>query len=167
MSVEAHEAARVSGLPEAPLKAPVPLDRKEVSLQDEARKAVSVVLRAEMSTVRQALNELVHDIRANTEIARMIDVPLEQVAGAHERASQSFENLRHDIAGISARLGAVEGVIDTAGLKQAQEGAEARFARAADLLEACVEELVRLQGGSIEALRAKMAEKGKRKGWFR
>lgn len=131
----------------------------EIAAQAEAQRAVGTVLRAEMGGVRQALADLQRDIKANSEMLHMVDIPLEQVANSHERATQSFERLRAETADVSARLAGVEQVIDTAGLRRAQDGAEARFTRLADLLEKVIEELRVLQGGALEAARAKLMHK--------
>lgn len=161
-SPKAHEDQRVAALPDVPLTdkaiAVRGTDRIDMTLAAEtaARKAVTYVMRTELAQLREVIAGITHDIKANSDLVRTIDVPLEQVAASHERASASFENLRHDISAISARLAGVEQVIDTAGLKKAQGGAEARFATLCDLLEKTVKGLQAIEGGALETARVRL-----------
>jgi Skp family chaperone for outer membrane proteins len=97
--VEAHERHRLQTILDrsaVPVKATAP--DTQVVAQAAAQRAVSVVMRQEMAGIRKAVADLQHDIQANTETLRMADVPLEQVADSHERATASFERLRSEIA---------------------------------------------------------------------
>lgn len=138
-------------LSEIPARAP-----ETPSFSDIAKLATAAAVRLEMGAVRQALSDLHHDIQANTEVLKLANVPLEQVADSHERASVSFENLSRQIGDVSQRLSGVEQVIDTAGLRTAQQGAEARFNHLANLLEATCRELVLLQGRTIEEAKRRL-----------
>lgn len=157
---EAHEQRRVAALVDrSPVETHPSQGVMEIAAQASAQRAVSTVLRAEMGAVRQALADLQTDIKANTEMLRMADIPLEQVANSHERATQSFERLRAEMGSVAAAVGGVVGVIDTAGLRAAQEGAEARFTRLADLMEGMLVELRTLQGGALERARERLVHK--------
>jgi hypothetical protein len=170
-SADHYEAARIAALCDKPLpsdaKAVAPLTPRgtDVSKAAEiaARQAVIYVMRTEVTGIRQAIADMVHDIKSNTELVRTLDVPLEQVAASHERAAESFETLRHEIGSISQRLSGVEKVIDVAGLRKAQDGAEARFQKLCALLEETVRGLMVLEGGALEAVRQRVVKAEKRK----
>lgn len=126
-----------------------------------------VIVREVLSDVRRAVNDLAGKIEEQNRTLQTIDVPLEQVAGAHERASSSFETLRAEIQDVSRRIAGVEGVIDTAGLMRAHaESAEllSQIGREVkqqldltrDVLTQLVEQLIRLQGEAIETARQKV-----------
>lgn len=163
-SAESHEAARVADLHPLPPNSQAlaayetskVLGDATLAAEIAARQAVTYVMRTELGAVREAINGMVADLRSNSELVRTIDIPLEHVASAHERASASFENLRHDISDISSRLGAVEQVIDVAGLRKAQGGAEARFIKLCALLEQTVKGLQAIEGGALEAARERI-----------
>lgn len=125
---------------------------------DEARTRamIATVLQVEMHGIRQAINDMTHDIQANSAIVKTMDVPLEQVHQSHERAAISFENLQKDMDKLGNRLAGVEQVIDTAGLKKAQDGAEARFTRMLAVMERLVGEIVRLHGETLERARVEL-----------
>lgn len=162
MSPEVAEAERISQLPPRGAIAVRETESpQDIQTRAQIQTQVGVVLRSEMGAVRAVVNELIHDIRTNTEALKLADVPLEQVANSHERAAASFETLRAEIASVAGRLAGVEKVIDTAGLRRAQDGAEARFIRLADLLERTIQELVTLQGGALEAARARLQKASK------
>jgi hypothetical protein len=114
----------------ASLSPPAPVPRREIASRGDdvsTKIAVREVMREVFREMAIEIQGIRHDIRANTDVLKMADVPLEAVADAHERASSSFENLRHDMLDMSQRFGEVEGVMDTAGLKEAAGRAEARF----------------------------------------
>lgn len=100
-----------------------------------AQQAVATVMRVEMSAVRQALNDLAHDVKAVGEITQLMDVPLEQVADSHERASASFETLRGEIAALAETVRRFDQVLDQAGLHKAAHDSQERFLRLATSLE--------------------------------
>lgn len=126
--------------------------------EDEARTRamIATVLQVEMHGIRQAIHDMTHDIQANSAIVKTMDVPLEQVHQSHERAAISFENLQKDMDKLGNRLAGVEQVIDTAGLKKAQDGAEARFTRMLAVMERLVGEIVRLHGETLERARVEL-----------
>lgn len=162
MSEEVAERERISQLPPRGAIAVRETETaQQMQIRAQIRSEVGVVLRGEMGMVRAVLNDIAHDIRSNTEALQLADVPLEQVANSHERAAASFETLRGEIASVAGRLAGVEQVIDTAGLRNAQAGAEERFKMLVVLLERTINELVTLQGGALEAARAQLAKKSK------
>ena len=107
-TAEDHERKRVAALAQRGPQAPVPT--KELAATPDVHKALQVLVRQEFSQVRQALNELQSDIRANTEGLKLADIPLEQVADSHERATHSFETLRADLVRIEDRITGLESV---------------------------------------------------------
>lgn len=109
-SVEEHERARVAGLAAAGPQPPVPVrERAELPAASEIRTAKAVVreMLGQVGGEVRRLADAVHDQNATL---RTLDVPLEQVADSHERATHSFETLRADIVRIEDRLGLVEAV---------------------------------------------------------
>jgi|HubBroStandDraft_6_1064221.scaffolds.fasta_scaffold454626_2 hypothetical protein len=133
-STEAHELTRVRGLigdePPAPPSVPD-------IFRANGEKEMALMVKAVMHEVTRELHEVVdgirHDIVANTNILKMIDVPLEQVAASHERASASFETLRADI--FRGGVDKLEKVLDTAGLTEAASKSELRIQALIDKLD--------------------------------
>ncbi len=128
MSDEAYERlARDVGLGKSPEQAEreriagMPVDRAPVATRPVAdvaqaaaiRSGIQAVVRQEFSEVRTAISALQHDVRANAEILKLADIPLEQVADSHERATHSFETLRGENVETQARLQAVETRLET------------------------------------------------------
>jgi hypothetical protein len=123
---EQHELKRVRGLigdePPAPPSVP------EV-FQANSEKERSLMVQAVTTEVTRSLGQLVaglqHDIQANTELMRMMDVPIESIVNAHERATASFETLRVDV--MRGGLDKLEKVLDTSGLTEQATKAEQRM----------------------------------------
>jgi hypothetical protein len=131
-SAESFEAHRISALAASgPLPAVVVKPPHELALKDEAKR-MAILAKPFLDEIRRGLttevDTLRQDIADSNRLLKHLDVPLEQVADSHERAASSFENLRAEIRSVSDRLGAVEGVIDTAGLTAAMSAAEERMA---------------------------------------
>ena len=133
-STEEHELKRVRGLigdePPAPPSVP------EV-FQANSEKERALIVQAVTSEVTRFLGELVaglqHDIQANTELMRTMDVPIESIVNAHERASASFETLRRDV--MNGGLDKLEKVLDVSGLSDAASKAEVRMVNLVAALE--------------------------------
>ena len=91
-SIESFERRRLAELP---------VNHAAVELKPlrevEAQQALKVVVRQEFSSVRRQIEDVRHAIASNTEALKLADIPLEQVADSHERATHSFEVLRAEI----------------------------------------------------------------------
>lgn len=83
--------------------------------------------------LRGTMEELIHDVNANTRLLGVINAPLEAVTDSHERASKSFETLRRDILG--GGMDKLEKVLDTAGLTEAASKTEQRLQALVERLE--------------------------------
>jgi hypothetical protein len=105
-SPEAYEQRRIAALPVD--GAPVALKPLMPAQDVELRKAISIVVRQEFADVRHQLEQIRHDIASNTENLKLVDIPLEQVADSHERATHSFETLRAENFEIRTRLDKIE-----------------------------------------------------------
>jgi len=133
-SVQGHELKRVRGLigdePPAPPSVP------EI-FHENAQKERALMVQAVTTEVTRFLGELVaglqHDIQANTELMRTMDVPIESIVNAHERATASFETLRSDV--MRGGLDKLEKVLDVSGLSDAASKAEVRIFNLVALLE--------------------------------
>jgi len=128
---------------EMPLQPPAPLDHQEV------QQLIAFEMREAFKGLQSFLGGIRQDIQEQSRLMSFMDAPMEAITGAHERAAQSFETLREDIAAhlMGSGLSDLARVIDTAGLGEAQSRAEQRF----EILAARIE--ARLQ--SIEEVHAK------------
>lgn len=100
---EAHERARVHGLAEAGPQPPVlAKERAELPAASEVRAAKAVV-RELLGEMRDQVRAVATEIKSGNDLLRHLDVPLEQVADSHERATHSFETLRADIDRLAAQ----------------------------------------------------------------
>jgi hypothetical protein len=133
-STEAHELKRVRGImgdePPAPPSVP---DIFRANGEREMALMVKAVMHEVTRELQQAVDGIRHDIVANTNMLKMMDVPLEQVAASHERASASFETLRADI--FKGGIDKLERVLDTAGLTDAASKTELRLQALIDKLD--------------------------------
>jgi hypothetical protein len=105
-TAEDHERKRVAQLAAHGPQPAVPT--KELAATPDVRKALQILVRQEFSGVREDLEAIRHSIASNTEALRLADIPMEQVADSHERATHSFETLRADLVRLEERLAAVE-----------------------------------------------------------
>jgi Skp family chaperone for outer membrane proteins len=151
-TVEQFEVRRIRALGTRP--PPVASDNpyQPLAVSQDLRNHVGLVvqtaLRQEFQGVRSMLKGLRDTLEEQEAAMKTLEVPLEQVVGAHERASSSFESLRFEIRNISDRLGKVEGVIDTAGLLDAHNRSSQLLAD----LAATINEQQRMVQGSLTDL---------------
>ena len=141
--------------PARPAAAPsteVALDRQEV------QHLIAFEMREAFGTLQRFLGGIQHDIQAQTRLMSFMDAPMEAITGAHERAAESFETLRRDIANEfgAGSLKELAKVIDTAGLADAQSRAEARFERLAEGIELRLKSIEKVQAETFKGLAADM-----------
>lgn len=110
-SPEELERRRIAALP--PDRAPVPLrpllpDARERSVMRQELKVLVSELGREM---REEVHQVAAAMREQAGALKTLDVPLEQVADSHERATHSFETLRAENLEILTRLMAVEELV--------------------------------------------------------
>lgn len=121
-----HELQRVRGVigdePPAPPSVP---DIFHVNSEKERALMVQAVTTEVTRELANVVAGLRHDIQANTELMRLMDVPVESIVNAHERASESFETLRGEMA--RGGLDKLEKVLDVSGLADAASKAEGRI----------------------------------------
>lgn len=91
--------------------------------------------------LRGTMEELIHDVNANTRLLGVINAPMEAITGAHERASASFETLRRDILG--GGMDKLEQVLDVSGLSEQASKTEQRLEALVLRLEAKIDGAVK------------------------
>jgi hypothetical protein len=98
---------------------------------------VGLMIHAAMQEVtrglRGTMEELIHDVNANTRLLGVMNAPMEAITGAHERAASSFETLRRDILG--GGMDKLEQVLDVSGLSEQASKTEQRLAALMTRLE--------------------------------
>lgn len=111
-SPEQLERRRIASLPvdraPVPVKPLLPDARERSVMRQELRVLVSELGR----DVREELHQVGAAIREQGAAMKTLDVPLEQVADSHERATHSFETLRGENAEIALRLYQVETLLE-------------------------------------------------------
>jgi hypothetical protein len=126
------DPTRVAMPPQQQLQARVPDVPAEVGLM------VHAAVRELSRELRGTMEELIHDVNANTRLLGVINAPMEAITGAHERASKSFETLRRDILG--GGMDKLEQVLDVSGLSEQASKTEQRLEALVTRLEAKVDQ---------------------------
>lgn len=157
-SAEDFEKQRIARLGDsaAVIASPTPAIMRDrtVTVADQQRRmevteALKPLVGEAFAGLQRFLEGVQHDIRAQTELMRAMDAPMEAITESHERASESFETLRGDLASIGLEtpkaLRELKDVMDTAGLNEAQSRAEKRFENLATLINDRLTGLVKAQ----------------------
>lgn len=106
-------------------------DRQELS------EIVGPMIGKAFGQLGEFLGDLKHDIKAQTDLMRAMDVPMEAIADSHERASASFETLRKDI--FKGGTDKLEQILDVSGLADQASKAEKRMEALIARLEAKID----------------------------
>lgn len=134
-------------------------DREIASAQAPARRlelteALKPLIAEAFGNLVHFLGDLKADIQAQTNLMRHLDVPMEAIVDSHERASESFETLRHDLQEIGmeapAAIKDLARVMDTAGLNEAQSRAEKRFEVLARMIEGKLDAFLSAQAAAFK-----------------
>jgi hypothetical protein len=136
-----------------------PAQRRDVVLgREEVQQLVAFEMKEAFSGIRTQIANLSQGIEEQTRLLGHLDAPMEAITGAHERASESFETLRRDIADELGAGGLKElaKVIDTAGLSEAQSRAERRFEELAQAIERRLQSIEEVQKKTFTGLAADM-----------
>lgn len=138
---------RASGYPPS---AQVGVPALNQDMRQEFREMAVAVISELGRGLQQQFADLKEDIQANTQLLAVMNAPMEAITDSHERASESFETLRREIASIggsgsSPAIEKLTEVLDTAGLSEAQSRAERRF-----------EDLAKAIEGALQATRIEM-----------
>lgn len=135
--------------------------------EDNARSEMQLMVQAVASELsrelRGTLANLKEDIEANTRLLGVMNAPMEAITDSHERASHSFETLRHEIASISGTgsspaIEALTRVVDTAGLGEAQSRAERRFEALAKMIEGKLDQFLKAQTTAFKGVALDMTK---------
>jgi hypothetical protein len=130
--IRAHNADPNRSRP--PVVAPAALP---ANVPAEVGLMVHAAVRELSRELRGTMEELIHDVNANTRLLGVMNQPMEAIAGAHERASSSFETLRRDILG--GGLDKLEQVLDVSGLSEQASKTEQRLQLLVERLEAKID----------------------------
>lgn len=135
--------------------------RRELALPEGFSEEMNLIMHQVVSELGRGLaqkfEDLRQDLEENTRLLGVMNAPMEAITDSHERAAESFETLRNDIArGIdtSPAIAQLSKLVDNAGLAEAQSRAERRFEKlaaaiAASLLETRKEVKDALDGVSL------------------
>jgi hypothetical protein len=169
-SPDEFERRRIAGLssqvPATAHPAVIERDRTitvaEQQRRTEMTEALKPLVGEAFGALTKFLGDLQLDIRAQTELMRTLDAPVEAVVASHERASESFETLRSDISEIAREtptaLRDLARVMDTAGLNDAQSRAEKRFEILAREIHDSVRTLIDAQATAFKGIAADMVK---------
>lgn len=134
----------------------------EQQRRTEMTEALKPLVGEAFGALTKFLGDLQLDIRAQTELMRTLDAPVEAVVASHERASESFETLRSDLAQIGLEtpnaIKDLARVMDTAGLNDAQSRAEKRFEVLAREIHDSMRQLVDAQATAFKGIALDMTK---------